>query len=71
MPMFYCLGYSIFDPDEFRPETQSGFATKYIGRVDYQIYLDNKPVMLVECKKFGENIQNHIDQLRSYFNSDL
>lgn len=71
MPMFYCLGYSIFDPDEFRPETQSGFATKYIGRVDYQIYLDNKPVMLVECKKFGESIQNHIDQLRSYFNSDL
>ena len=71
MPMFYCLGYSIFDPDEFRPETQSGFATKYIGRVDYQIYLDNKPVMLVECKKFGESIQNHIGQLRSYFNSDL
>lgn len=71
MPMFVCLGYDIFDPDEFRPETQSGFATKYVGRVDYQIYLDNKPVMLVECKKFGESIQNHIDQLRSYFNSDL
>ena len=71
MPMFVCLGYDIFDPDEFRPETQSGFATKYVGRVDYQIYLNDKPVMLVECKKFGESIQNHIDQLRSYFNSDL
>jgi len=37
--------------------------------VDYAIIHNNKPVLIIEAKRIGQNINNHIGQLRRYFNS--
>jgi predicted type IV restriction endonuclease len=35
--------------------------------VDYAIKKDSVPIMIVECKRLGENLDAHIGQLREYF----
>ena len=69
MPFVYTvLGYDIFDPKEVVPEFNADFGTKKGEKVDYAILKDGEVQILIECKKFGENLSSkHASQLFRYF----
>ena len=68
MPFINALGYDVFNPSEVIPEFTSDVGTKKGEKVDYAIFKDSKPVMLIECKccESDLNIQ-HASQLFRYF----
>ncbi len=68
MPFIQMLGYNVFDPQEVTPELISDVGTKKGEKVDYAILKDKKPIILIECKKSGEDLNiNHASQLFRYF----
>ena len=68
LPFIKALGYDVYDPTEIVPEFIADIAGKKGERVDYAIMQNNKPIMIIECKAFGINLDNiNRDQLRSYF----
>lgn len=70
MPFFQMLGYDIFNPMEFVPEFTADVGNKKGEKVDYAILNeDGNPLILVEAKWCGENLDNHTDQLFRYFTS--
>ena len=54
MPFIRALGYDVFNPLEVMPEYTQDIGTKQGERIDYAIFQNNEPVLLVECKKIGE-----------------
>lgn len=70
MPFIQALGYNIFDPTEVVPEFTADVGTKKGEKVDYAIMIDNKPVMLFECKTINSELdRNHASQLYRYFST--
>ena len=69
MPFFQLLGYDVFNPIEFIPEFNADVGIKKGEKVDYAIMLDEKPVILVEAKSCGENLDRHGSQLFRYFST--
>lgn len=71
MPFFQqVLGYDVFSPTEFVPEHEAGFGEKPANRVDYTVNFGGKPVIIVECKYSGAQLNNqHEAQLQEYFAS--
>lgn len=67
MPFFSLLGYDVFNPDEFVPEFTADVGIKKGEKVDYAILNDGEPVILIECKWIGEELQRHDSQLFRYF----
>lgn len=67
MPFFQLLGYDVFNPAEFIPEFTADVGIKKGEKVDYAIVFDGKPVILIEAKWCGENLQKHDSQLFRYF----
>ena len=67
MPFFALLGYDVFNPDEFVPEFTADVGIKKGEKVDYAILNDGDPVILIECKWIGEDLQKHDSQLFRYF----
>nr|WP_302598151.1 type I restriction endonuclease [uncultured Cellulosilyticum sp.] len=67
MPFFNLLGYDVFNPEEFVPEFTADVGIKKGEKVDYAIMLDGKPVILVEAKWIGEQLEKHDSQLFRYF----
>ena len=67
MPFFALLGYDVFNPDEFIPEYTADVGIKKGEKVDYAIMADGQPIILIECKWIGENLQKHDSQLFRYF----
>ena len=62
------LRYEIFDPTEVVPEYTADVGTKKGEKVDYALIQDGKPAVLVECKKYGSNLNEaEISQLLRYF----
>ena len=68
MPFFSLLGYDVFNPLEFVPEYTADVGIKKGEKVDYAI-VDKKqnPVILIEAKFCGENLDKHGGQLFRYF----
>lgn len=68
MPFFSMLGYDVFNPLEFVPEYTADVGIKKGERVDYAI-VDKKqnPLILIETKFCGENLNKHSGQLFRYF----
>ena len=68
MPFFSLLGYDVFNPLEFVPEFTADVGIKKGERVDYAI-VDKKqnPLILIESKFCGENLNKHSGQLFRYF----
>lgn len=68
MPFFSLLGYDVFNPLEFVPEYTADVGIKKGEKVDYAI-VDKKqnPVILIEAKFCGENLEKHGGQLFRYF----
>lgn len=68
MPFFQqVLGYDVFNPDEFVPEFNADVGIKKGEKVDYAIFLDGEPTILVEAKWCGTLLDKHDSQLFRYF----
>lgn len=67
MPFFSMLGYDVFNPDEFTPEFTADVGIKKGEKVDYAILQNGDPVILIEAKWIGENLDRHDSQLFRYF----
>jgi len=70
MPFIAALGYNIHDPDEVDPEFNVDVEVKQEA-VDYAILKDGKPILLVECKRASDSLNNkkHLSQLIGYYNA--
>ena len=68
MPFINLLGYSVSNPTEVKPEFTADHGTKQGEKVDYAIFKDDEVIMLIECKKYGEDLSDaHTSQLYRYF----
>lgn len=67
MPFIQALGYDVFNPLEVVPEYITDIGTKKGEKIDYAIFKDNNPTILVECKHWGQNLNLHDGQLLRYF----
>ena len=68
MPFIRDLGYNVFDPTEVVPEFTADVGMKKGEKVDYALMKDGKPIILIECKRFGTNLDEvEASQLRRYF----
>ncbi len=56
-PLLRELGWDTEDPTLVIPEYRSGS-----GSADYALLSDGQPAMIVEAKKLGEPLQDHLDQ---------
>lgn len=68
MPFIQALGYNVFNPLEVVPEFTSDIGTKKGEKIDYAIFNDGKPTILIECKHWKQNLNVHEGQLIRYFN---
>ncbi len=70
MPFINLLGYDVFNPREVVPEFTADIGTKQGEKVDYAIFKDENAIMLIECKKYGEDLSDvHTSQLYRYFSA--
>ena len=68
MPFINLLGYDVFNPTEVVPEFTADVGTKQGEKVDYAIFKDDEVIMLIECKRCGEDLSDvHTSQLYRYF----
>lgn len=67
MPFFQLLGYDVFNPAEFVPEFVADVGLKKGEKVDYAVLKNGEPVILIEAKWCGENLEKHDSQLFRYF----
>lgn len=67
MPMFQALGYDVFNPLEVMPEYICDIGTKKGEKIDYAIFNNGEPVLLVECKHWNQELTLHDNQLLRYF----
>ena len=67
MPFLQALGYDVFNPTEVVPEFISDIGLKKGEKIDYAIFKDGHPTILVECKYWKEHLSIHDGQLLRYF----
>lgn len=67
MPFLQALGYDVFNPLEVVPEFISDIGIKKGEKIDYAIFKDGKPTILIECKHWNQNLNLHDGQLLRYF----
>ena len=69
MPFINLLGYNVFNPAEVTPEFTADHGTKKGEKVDYAIFKDGCPIILIECKTIDSDLdKEHASQLFRYFN---
>ena len=66
LPVIQALGYDIYDPTEVVPEMVCDIQNKN-DRVDFSIFTDGVPVIIIECKTAGANLEQYTKQLSKYF----
>lgn len=69
LPFLSALGYDTANPLEVMPEAPC--AIKGFDRIDYILSADGEYRMLVECKHWRENLDNHVKQLEQYFQAAI
>jgi hypothetical protein len=67
MPFLQVLGYDVFNPLEVVPEYITDIGTKKGEKIDYAIFKDGNPTILIECKHWAQNLNLHDGQLLRYF----
>jgi hypothetical protein len=68
MPFLQALGYDVFDPSEVVPEFDADIPGLKRGeKVDYAIFKDGTPKILIECKHWKQRLELHDGQLLRYF----
>jgi len=68
LPFLQSLGYDVFNPLEILPEFTCDIGTKKGEKIDYAIFNDGAPIILIECKHWAQNLDLHDNQLLRYFN---
>ena len=69
MPFIQALGFDVFNPLEVVPEFVSDIGLKKGEKIDYAIFIENKPAILIECKHWNQNLSVHDGQLLRYFHT--
>ena len=67
MPFLQALGYDVFNPIEVVPEFVADIGIKKGEKIDYAIFKDGIPTILIECKHWAQNLNLHDGQLLRYF----
>jgi hypothetical protein len=67
MPFLQVLGYDVFNPLEVVPEFICDIGLKKGEKIDYAIFRDGNPIILVECKHWKQKLDIHDGQLLRYF----
>lgn len=67
LPFLSALGYDVFNPLEVLPEMVCDIGKKKGEKIDYAILFENKPVILIECKQWEQNLNLHDTQLLRYY----
>ena len=69
LPFINILGFDTFNPTEVVPEFTADLGLKKGEKVDYAIFQDETPILIIECKNWKENLDNHNSQLFRYFHT--
>ncbi|MFT5891326.1 MAG: hypothetical protein ACI9Y7_001427 [Dokdonia sp.] len=69
LPFINILGYDTFNPLEVVPEFTADLGLKKGEKVDYAIFQDEKPILIIECKNWREKLDAHNSQLFRYFHA--
>ena len=70
LPFLQLLGYNVFDPTEVVPEYTADLpGIKKNEKVDYAIFVDGQPIILIEVKSATEPLKKYSGQLARYFNA--
>ncbi|GGI56970.1 type I restriction endonuclease [Winogradskyella haliclonae] len=69
LPFINALGYDTFNPLEVVPEFTADLGLKKGEKVDYAIFQNEVPIIIIECKHWEENLDNHNSQLFRYFHA--
>lgn len=67
LPFINLLGYDTYNPLEVVPEFTADQGIKKGEKVDYAIFQDGEPILIIECKHWKENLDVHNSQLFRYF----
>ncbi|MBA79869.1 type I restriction endonuclease [Leeuwenhoekiella sp.] len=67
LPFINILGYDTFNPTEVVPEFTADLGLKKGEKVDYAIFQNGNPILIVECKNWREDLNVHNSQLFRYF----
>lgn len=67
MPFLQALGYDVFNPLEVVPEFITDIGIKKGEKIDYAIFKDGNPTILIECKDWRQSLNIHEGQLLRYF----
>ena len=68
VPFIKIMGYDPYNPTEVVPEYTADTGIKQGEKVDYAIKKDEQVIILIECKKYGEDLSDaHTSQLFRYF----
>lgn len=67
MPFIQMLGYDVFNPLEVVPEMDCDIRKKKGEKIDYAIMKDGEPIMLIECKHWQQDLNQHDAQLKAYY----
>ena len=68
LPFINILGYDAFNPMEVVPEFTADIGMKKGEKVDYAIYQNGEPILIVECKHWTSSLDVHNSaQLFRYF----
>ena len=67
MPFINILGYDIFNPTEVIPEFTADLGLKKGEKVDYAIFQNGVPILIIECKNWKQDLNVHNSQLFRYF----
>tara|TARA_E500000318_G_C3564982_1_gene215269 strand:- start:2296 stop:3348 length:1053 start_codon:yes stop_codon:yes gene_type:complete len=69
LPFINLLGYDTFDPTEVVPEFVADIGLKKGEKVDYAIFQNGVPIIIIECKNWKEKLNAHNSQLFRYFHT--
>ena len=69
-PLIRAMGYDTTDPREVLPEYTADVFRKKGEKVDFAIFISEKPMILFECKWSGSDLDSeHANQLKCYFDA--
>ncbi len=67
IPFINILGYDIFNPTEVIPEFTIDLGVKKGEKVDYAIFQNGNPILIIDCKSWREDLNIRNSQLFRYF----
>ena len=67
LPFINILGYDTFNPTEVVPEYTADIGIKKGEKVDYAIFQNDTPILIIECKHWKQDLNIHNSQLFRYF----